>query len=324
MAKKVLLADDSITIQKVISITFASEDYDLIIVGDGDSAIAKIKEVQPDVILADIAMPGKNGYEVCEAVKKDPAFQRTPVLLLSGTFEPLDEKEAQRVKADDHIVKPFESQELIEKVKNLLSKPPAPVIEVERPTAPEVKAPMPADIWEVGDFIGTEEVKEPVKTEEKDIWGTEFFEEPAKKVPKKPEQKPRIEEDFIELELKEEELQPAEEARPAPPKPKESFVAAPEIKAPAPMPPVISEISPPQPPKVAPPPLERVEAKVREVVKEEIGGVGAIPAEKIEETIRKIARDVIEEIAWEVIPDLAEELIKEEIRKTKEAIGKVK
>ncbi|MBE9527620.1 MAG: response regulator [Proteobacteria bacterium] len=121
MPKKLLLADDSVTIQKVISITFASDDYELVVVGDGDAAIAKAKEVSPDIILADVAMPGKDGYEVCEAVKGDPALSKIPVMLLAGTFEPLNSDEAARVKADDSIVKPFESQELIDKVNALLA-----------------------------------------------------------------------------------------------------------------------------------------------------------------------------------------------------------
>src|SRR3989304_3953795 len=105
MAKKILLADDSITIQKVISITFASENYELIIVGDGDSALKRAKEARPDLIMADVAMPGKNGYEVCEAIKNDPSLSSTPVLLLAGTFEPLDRHEAERVGADDPTAK---------------------------------------------------------------------------------------------------------------------------------------------------------------------------------------------------------------------------
>ena len=336
MSKKILLADDSITIQKVISITFANEDYDLIIVGDGDTAVAKIKEVKPDLVVADIAMPGKTGYEVCEIIKKEPALRHIPVLLLSGTFEPLNEKEAKRVKADDHIVKPFESQELIEKVKNLLSRPPvtAPV-EVEMPPpAPEVKSTLPTDIWEVGDFMGTEETEAPAKSPaatsaaEKDIWGTDFFGEPGKETP----QQAKIEEEFIELELKEEELHPVEEIKPipplyTPPKPAETFKAAPEIKPPAPQPvPKAPPIpAPPAAPKIVPPPItERVEAKIKETAVEEMPELGAIPKEKLEEVIRKISREVIEEIAWEVIPDMAEEMIKEEIRKIREAIGKVK
>lgn len=311
MSKKILLADDSITIQKVISITFASEDYDLIIVGDGDTAVAKIKETKPDLVIADIAMPGKNGYEVCEIVKKDPAFRHVPVLLLSGTFEPLNEKDAQRVKADGHVVKPFESQELIEKVKNLLAKPPAPTpVEVEAEKTVTIKAPMPTDIWEVGDFMGVEETGAPAKaaaappTAEKEIWGVDFFEEPAKEEP----QKPKVEEEFIELELKEDEFQPAE-----------TFKAAPEIKPPAPPIP-----APPVAPKPVTPIVEKVEAKIKESVVSGMPELGAIPMEKLEEVIRKVSRDVIEEIAWEVIPDMAEELIKEEIRKIKEAIAKVK
>jgi CheY-like chemotaxis protein len=140
--KKILLADDSITIQKVVSITFASEDYDLIIVSDGDAAIEKAKDAVPDLIMADVSMPGKTGYEVCETVKKDPVLGKIPVILLAGTFEPLNAEEASRVGADDHIVKPFESEMLIKKVKTLLERPP----EVAAP--PEAIEPEPPELIE--------------------------------------------------------------------------------------------------------------------------------------------------------------------------------
>lgn len=122
MSKKLLLADDSITIQKVIGITFANEDYDLTIVDNGDAALQKARSDRPDLILADVYMPGKNGYEVCAAVKGDPALRGVPVLLLSGTFEPFDEEKAHASGADDWIAKPFESQALIDKVHRLLKK----------------------------------------------------------------------------------------------------------------------------------------------------------------------------------------------------------
>lgn len=146
MPKRILLADDSVTIQKVISITFASEDYDLTIVSDGDEAISKAREIRPDLIMADVAMPGKNGYEVCEAVKSDPALGSTPVMLLAGTFEPLNEGEAERVGSDDSIVKPFESQELIDKVGRLL----------ERGAAAPAAAPS-FEVSEEGSWGGAEE-----------------------------------------------------------------------------------------------------------------------------------------------------------------------
>jgi CheY-like chemotaxis protein len=120
MPKNLLLADDSITIQKVVGITFANEDFKLTSVDNGEDAIAKARELKPDVILADVVMPRKNGYEVCEAVKGDPSTRHIPVLLLAGTFEAFDEARARHARADGHIAKPFESGALINKVKDLV------------------------------------------------------------------------------------------------------------------------------------------------------------------------------------------------------------
>lgn len=127
MSKKLLLADDSITIQKVVGITFAGEDYDLAVVGDGDTALERARLERPDLVLADVFMPGMSGYELCAAVKQDPALQGVPVLLLTGTFEPFDEGKAAAAGADGWIAKPFESQALIDRVEDLLSRslPPA-------------------------------------------------------------------------------------------------------------------------------------------------------------------------------------------------------
>ncbi len=83
MPKTILLADDSVTIQKVVAISFASEDVTVLTVDNGDDAIAKAREIRPDIVLADVVMPGKNGYEVCEAFKADPGLRHIPVLLLS-------------------------------------------------------------------------------------------------------------------------------------------------------------------------------------------------------------------------------------------------
>ncbi|MBW1871675.1 MAG: response regulator [Deltaproteobacteria bacterium] len=126
MPKTLLLADDSITIQRVVGITFANEDYEITTVDNGEDAVTKAKEITPDIILADVIMPKKNGYEVCEAVKNDPDLQHVPVLLLAGTFEAFDENRAREVGADGHITKPFESQALIDKVNELVGAAPSP------------------------------------------------------------------------------------------------------------------------------------------------------------------------------------------------------
>ncbi len=119
--RKLLLADDSITIQKVIDLTFADEGFAVTTVGNGEEAIEKLAEVMPDIVLADVFMPGKSGYEVCEHIKRNAQLQHVPVILLVGSFEPFDETEARRVGADDVLTKPFQSiRQLVNKVGALL------------------------------------------------------------------------------------------------------------------------------------------------------------------------------------------------------------
>jgi CheY-like chemotaxis protein len=126
MSKTLLLADDSVTIQKVVGLSFANEDVTIISVDNGDDAITRTREERPDVVLADVVMPGKNGYEVCEAIKADPALAHIPVLLLTGTFEAFDEARAESVGAAGHISKPFQSQALVDEVRRLFEATPPP------------------------------------------------------------------------------------------------------------------------------------------------------------------------------------------------------
>ena len=136
MGCKILLADDSITIQKVVNLTFDDEGIDVVAVSNGDQAERKLNEVNPDLVLADIFMPGKNGYELCELIKKSPQFSNVPVVLLVGAFEPFDQNEARRVGADDHLTKPFESRKLVETVRRLID-----MRQQSRPQQPAATAP---------------------------------------------------------------------------------------------------------------------------------------------------------------------------------------
>jgi CheY-like chemotaxis protein len=122
MAKKMLVADDSITIQKVIELTFTAEDFQVVTVGNGALAIEKINKWRPDIILLDVVMPEKNGYEVCEIIKSNPNYMTIPVILVVGTFEPFDQERAKHAGMDDFITKPFESNALIKMVNRLLEK----------------------------------------------------------------------------------------------------------------------------------------------------------------------------------------------------------
>ena len=120
--RKLLLADDSITIQKVVDLTFTDEGLEVVTVSDGQQALEKLDEFTPDIVLADVFMPGLDGYQLCEHIKRSERFSHIPVMLLVGSFEPFDEAEARRVGADDYLTKPFQSiRTLIGKVRNLLS-----------------------------------------------------------------------------------------------------------------------------------------------------------------------------------------------------------
>lgn len=119
--RKLLLADDSITIQKVVELTFADEGVQVISVGNGTEAIERLEEISPDIVLADVFMPGMTGYQVCEHIKQNDRLRHVPVMLLVGSFEPFDEAEARRVGADDILTKPFQSiRNLVNKVSGLL------------------------------------------------------------------------------------------------------------------------------------------------------------------------------------------------------------
>src|SRR5512133_579018 len=120
MPYKLLLADDSVTIQRVIELTFADEDVQVTAVSDGRQAIDRIVSDRPDIVLADVGMPGQDGYEVAAYIKDDPALAHIPVLLLTGAFEPVDEERAKQVRCDGVLAKPFEPQLLIGRVKELL------------------------------------------------------------------------------------------------------------------------------------------------------------------------------------------------------------
>jgi CheY-like chemotaxis protein len=131
MGNTILLADKSITIQKIVELTFSDDEYEIKCVNDGQAALEAIPQVRPSIILADISLPVKSGYELCEALRKDPSFaefSRTPVILLAGIYETMDEERAKAVEervrevgANDLLSKPFDPQLLTTKVKELMA-----------------------------------------------------------------------------------------------------------------------------------------------------------------------------------------------------------
>lgn len=149
--RKLLLADDSITIQKVVDLTFADEGVSVVCVNNGREAIEWLREFTPDVVLADVFMPQATGYEVCEYIKQNDKLKHIPVMLLVGSFEPFDEEEARRVGANETLTKPFQSiRRLIDKVGQMVgTRPPdeqIPTAELPKPAEPEAEKLSTADL----------------------------------------------------------------------------------------------------------------------------------------------------------------------------------
>jgi CheY-like chemotaxis protein len=119
MRRTILLADDSVTIRKIVELTFGETDIRVFSVGSGREALERFDDLRPDLVLADVVMPGPSGYDVCRAVKDSD--RPVPVLLLAGTFEPFDADRARACGSDGHVTKPFDSRLLIDRVERLLA-----------------------------------------------------------------------------------------------------------------------------------------------------------------------------------------------------------
>jgi CheY-like chemotaxis protein len=144
---KILVADDNSNIQKMVGLALKDQGIDVVAVGNGEAAVRKISDVRPDLVLADVFMPVRNGYEVCKYVKDDSSLAHIPVILLVGAFDPLDEQEAQRVGADGVLKKPFVPPDpLISMVKSALVRASAAqaVAAADKGNASVVGAPVTA------------------------------------------------------------------------------------------------------------------------------------------------------------------------------------
>jgi CheY-like chemotaxis protein len=137
MRRTILVADDSPTIRRLVTQIFADGNFRIVEVNNGDAAIKSFEEVRPSVVLADIYMPGRNGYQVCTYVRQHPQLGQTPVVLLVGAFDAFDDNAAKQAGATASITKPFEPGALIELVTSIM---PTEVPETE-PQPPREAVP---------------------------------------------------------------------------------------------------------------------------------------------------------------------------------------
>ena len=161
MSQKILIADKSITIQKIVELTFQEEEFEVVSVSNGKEALEKLAQIQPSIILADISLPEIDGYELCRTIRQDPRYAKyahVPLLLLAGIYETMDEKKAKfvedkakEVNSNGVLTKPFDPQDLIQKVKQI-------ALPAEKP--PETK------MREIEEIFQVEEPEKPAATEE--------------------------------------------------------------------------------------------------------------------------------------------------------------
>jgi CheY-like chemotaxis protein len=148
VASTLLAVDDSVTMRKVLEITFASPEFRVVTANSPDAALQKLKGDKPDLVITDISLEPMNGYDLCKAIKK--ASPGTPVLLLSSKQNAFDAAKGSTAQVDDHMDKPFDTQQMIDKVKKLLAAQPAgatkasPAKDASSQTTPSMQAPVVA------------------------------------------------------------------------------------------------------------------------------------------------------------------------------------
>jgi CheY-like chemotaxis protein len=135
-----LLADESAAIQRVVELIFADQDVDIVAVGDGHEAIRRVDAAPPDIVLADIGMPGRDGYEVARHVKDNSRLAHIPVVLLAGAFDSVDQDRARAAGCAGILTKPLERQLVISRVQELLAAPRSapPALDARLAARPDV------------------------------------------------------------------------------------------------------------------------------------------------------------------------------------------
>lgn len=304
MPATLLAVDDSVTMRKVFEMTFAGEDFRVVVADNADAALALIKKENPSLVLADVTLPGKTGYDLCAAIKRDnPGL---PVLLLSSKLNPYDKSRGQTAKADDYIDKPFDTQKLIDKVNSLLSGEKKPVVTQGAPKP--VPAPYRAPAALNATLVGQGPVKplapkppavttpglspQPVNLRATADFATRPASGPSARAPLPPSTTAAA--------------SPAPPAAQAKPIPQRAPVAAPVVPGKA---------SPAAPSKAAS--LKpAVQIKPDQDLTAKLGALG-LTKDQIDGVLL-LSHDLVERVVWEVVPVLAETIIKEELKRLTE------
>lgn len=120
MASKILIVDDEPNIVLSLEFLMKQAGFQVRTAADGEAALAAVAAERPDVILLDVMMPRRNGYEVCQAIRENPAWQGVRIIMLTAKGREVEKEKGMALGADDYVIKPFSTQEVVEKVRGLL------------------------------------------------------------------------------------------------------------------------------------------------------------------------------------------------------------
>ena len=272
MPVKILVADDSVTMRRILELTFAGEDATVTGVDSGDAAVARASELRPDIVFADVSM-ASDGYKVAASIKSTPGLEQTAVILLASQKHPYDEGKARGAGVDDHVLKPFDTQLVIDKVKQVLGRPRAAASAAAAPARPAPPAPAAPPPRPQPAAAPPAMQQPPMNDPRQSRTGTIAF----------------------------------GKAPPMPTSP--GGVNAPAQQAPA--------AAPAARPAPAAAPSSVAAAAARAAMPADLGskldGLG-LTGDQVAGVLQ-LTREVVERVVWEVVPDLAETLIKEEIRR---------
>jgi CheY-like chemotaxis protein len=262
---RILIVEDSVSMRKVMQMTFAGEDAELLAVESGELALQQGRDFGPDVAFIDASLPGLDGYEVTRAIKSDPQLAGTSVILMASQHRPLDEARASEVGADAHILKPFDTQEAIDKATELADQAEALY---EAPSIP---------------------VARPATTPPRPISQPSYRPTPPPLPVNGPSSRPMAPTPLSGAQVS---VAPA---------------GAPSLRASAPAAKVVS--SPAAPVQAA----AAVNEALSHSVVERLETLGLTPDQV--EGVLKLSAEVVERVVWEVVPDLAEAMIREELHR---------
>lgn len=280
MPVTILVAEDSVTMRRIVEMTFAGEkDVRVVSVDSGNAAVQKASELRPDVVIADGSMQGMDGYEVARAIKTDGGLANTAVILMASQKAPYDDGRGKSCGVDDHIIKPFDTQHMIDRVQQVLGRPRAqatggaPAI---KPATVQMSSSMSATVPNVpAPVIGGNLPKPATKPSPVGL---------DSPVAAKPAAAPAVS------------RAPAAPVA-APAKPVAPVAAAPVAK------PMTSPAAKPSVGAAVTAPSGELAGK--------LAGLG-LSADQVAGVLT-LSREVIEQVVWEVVPDLAETIIREEI-----------